>query len=98
VYVVPSATDVVVEVLYPPAPPPPYPPPPPPPAITNKSVTVNTRANVTVSDVVDVAVTEYMLNPDTDVDRLDVTPPENVAVTLSGTLMMTMPEPPAPPS
>jgi hypothetical protein len=35
-----------------------------------------------------------MLNPETDVDRLDVTPPENVAVILSGTLMMTMPEPP----
>ena len=34
-----------------------------------------------------------MLNPP-EVDRDEVTPPENVAVTLSGTLIMTMPEPP----
>jgi hypothetical protein len=53
-------------------------------------------AKVTVSDVVDVAVTEYILNPETAVDRLDVTPPEKVAVTLSGTLIITIPEPPPP--
>ena len=34
------------------------------------------------------------MNPLTDVDRDEVTPPENVAVTLSGTLIMTIPEPP----
>jgi hypothetical protein len=39
-----------------------------------------------------------MLNPDTAVDRLEVTPPEKVAVMVSGTLMMTTPEPPAPPT
>jgi hypothetical protein len=37
-----------------------------------------------------------MLNPDTAVDRLDVTPPEKVAVRVSGILMMTTPEPPEP--
>jgi hypothetical protein len=37
------------------------------------------------------------LNPETEVDREDVTPPENVAVTVLGTLIITMPEPPLPP-
>jgi hypothetical protein len=36
-----------------------------------------------------------MLNPDTAVDRLEVTPPEKVAVMVSGTLIMTTPEPPS---
>jgi hypothetical protein len=38
-----------------------------------------------------------MLKPETDVDRLEVTPPEKVAVMLLGTLMMTIPEPPLAP-
>ena len=44
--------------------------------------------NLTVSDVDDVAVTVITLNPP-DVDVLDVTPAENVAVIVSGIFMMT---------
>jgi hypothetical protein len=35
-----------------------------------------------------------MLKPETEVDRLDVTPPEKVAVWVSGTFRITTPEPP----
>jgi hypothetical protein len=38
-----------------------------------------------------------MLNPATEVEREDVTPPENVARKVFGILIMTTPEPPAPP-
>ncbi len=38
-----------------------------------------------------------MLKPATEVDNEDVTPPENVAVIVLGTLIMTIPDPPLPP-
>jgi len=56
-----------------------------------------THANVTVSLVVDVAViVDTLKPPEVDVDC--VTPAEKVAVTVSGYLMMTTPEPPLPPA
>jgi hypothetical protein len=55
-------------------------------------------SNVTVSKVVDVAVTVYILYPGTDVDTEEVTPPENTAFTVFGILIITTPEPPLPPA
>jgi hypothetical protein len=51
---------------------------------------------VTVSLVVDVAVIVVVLKPP-EVAVEDVTPLENVAVTVSGYLRMIVPEPPFPP-
>jgi hypothetical protein len=50
----------------------------PPPAITKKSAGAPAR-KVTVSLVVEVAVTVYTLNPETAVERDEVTPDENEA-------------------
>ena len=52
---------------------------------------------MTVSPVVEVAVTVYTVKPPA-VDEVWVTPPEKVAVTVSGVLMMTTPEPPLAPA
>jgi hypothetical protein len=73
--------DCVVLVLYPPAPPPPpiTDAPPPPPATTSKSLIGAPARIVTVSLVVEVAVTVYTLNPATEVERDEVTPDENEA-------------------
>jgi hypothetical protein len=53
-------------------------PPPAPPATTKKSTGTPARI-VTVSLVVEVAVTVYTLNPATEVERDEVTPDENEA-------------------
>jgi hypothetical protein len=52
--------------------------------------------NVTVSLVVEVAVTVYTLYPAIPVSSEEVTPPENVAVLVSGIFNMTIPDPPLP--
>jgi hypothetical protein len=81
VYAIPNENCDAVAVLYPTAPPPPpcqYAQPAPPPAITKYSTPAPAR-KVTVSLVVEVAVTVYTLNPATAVERDEVTPDENEA-------------------